>query len=437
MAQTNTSTSVKDKPGCEVGFKTDSALDLQCRERLVQARIGLLILHPFYGNLALRLKLVNADAWCPTAATDGRNFFYNTKFIERLPDNQLLFLFGHELLHVVYDHLARNDGRQPVLSNIAADYCVNGDLIQNKVGTAIDVVPILHNTKYYGWSFERVYDDLYEKAEKNMIDLDEMMDQILDEHLDADGQGGSGDAEGEQELDKNGNPVSKSKPNLSDSERRKIKDEMKEAVLNAAQAAGGSSAGNIPAGIKRLIEQWTQPKMDWRELLQQQIQSTIKNDFTFSRPNRRSWHIDAVLPGMDFDEKIDIALCIDMSGSISNTMIKDFFSEVKGITDMYEDYRIQIWTFDTEVYGYKVFDPTNIDELIDYEPMGGGGTDFDVNWKFMKDNEIEPKKLIMFTDGYPWGSWGDENYCDTVFIIHGDKSIKAPFGVTAHYEEAA
>jgi predicted metal-dependent peptidase len=435
MAQTNTADK-KIQAGCEVGFKTDSALDLQCRERLIQARIGLLILHPFYGNLALRLQLVNADAWCPTAATNGKNFFYNTKFIERLSDGELLFLFGHELLHVVYDHLGRNDGRNAMLANIAADYCVNGDLVQNKVGTPIQVVPILHETKYYGWSFERVYDDLYDQVEKKYVDMDDLMDKILDEHLDEDGSG-QGDANGEQELDENGNPVSKSKPKMTEKERRALKDEMKEAVLNAAQAAGGAQAGNMPAGIKRLIEQWTQPKMDWRELLQQQIQSTIKNDFTFMKPNRRSWHMDAVLPGMDFDEKIDISLCIDMSGSISNTMIKDFFSEVKGITDMYEDYTIKLWTFDTAVYGYKVFDPTNIDELMDYEPMGGGGTDFDVNWEFMKENEIEPKKFIMFTDGYPWGSWGDENYCDTVFIIHGDKSIKAPFGITAHYEEAA
>ncbi|MBR20493.1 MAG: hypothetical protein CMA64_10185 [Euryarchaeota archaeon] len=435
MAQTNTADK-KIQAGCEVGFKTDSALDLQCRERLIQARIGLLILHPFYGNLALRLQLVNADAWCPTAATNGKNFFYNTKFIERLSDGELLFLFGHELLHVVYDHLGRNDGRNAMLANIAADYCVNGDLVQNKVGTPIQVVPILHETKYYGWSFERVYDDLYDQVEKKYVDMDDLMDKILDEHLDEDGSG-QGDANGEQELDENGNPVSKSKPKMTEKERRALKDEMKEAVLNAAQAAGGAQAGNMPAGIKRLIEQWTQPKMDWRELLQQQIQSTIKNDFTFMKPNRRSWHMDAVLPGMDFDEKIDISLCVDMSGSISNTMIKDFFSEVKGITDMYEDYTIKLWTFDTAVYGYKVFDPTNIDELMDYEPMGGGGTDFDVNWEFMKENEIEPKKFIMFTDGYPWGSWGDENYCDTVFIIHGDKSIKAPFGITAHYEEAA
>ena len=432
MSNINPTAKQDIKPGCEVGFETDPKVDLKIREQLIQARIGLLILHPFYGNLALRLKLVNADAWCPTAATDGRNFFYNTKFIEKLADSEILFLMGHEILHVVYDHMARNDGRNPQLSNIAADYCVNGDLVQNKVGTPIKIVPILHETKYYGWSFEKVYDDLYENADK--VDMDELLDMLLDEHLD--GKDGDSNDGGDQELDENGNPTSKSKPKMSDKERRAIKDEMKEAVLNAAAAAGGANAGNMPAGVKRLIDQWTAPKLDWREILQQQIQSTIKNDFTFQKINRRSWHMDAILPGMDNDEKIDICLAVDMSGSVSNTMIKDFFSEVKGITDMYEDFNIQLWCFDTKVYGYAKFDPTNIDELLDYEPLGGGGTEFDVNWEFMKENAIEPKKLIVFTDGYPWGSWGDENYCDTVFIIHGAKDVTAPFGVTCHYEEA-
>jgi len=69
--------------------------------------------------------------------------------------------------------------------------------------------------------------------------------------------------------------------------------------------------------------------------------------------------------------------------------------------------------------------------------MGGGGTDFDANWTYMKANDITPKKFIMFTDGYPFGSWGDPDYCDTIFIIHGhhDKGLEAPFGLTAHYEE--
>jgi predicted metal-dependent peptidase len=70
--------------------------------------------------------------------------------------------------------------------------------------------------------------------------------------------------------------------------------------------------------------------------------------------------------------------------------------------------------------------------------MGGGGTDFDANWSYMKNQGIEPKKFIMFTDGYPFGSWGDADYCETVFVIHSnhDKNLEAPFGVTTHYELA-
>ena len=61
-----------------------------------------------------------------------------------------------------------------------------------------------------------------------------------------------------------------------------------------------------------------------------------------------------------------------------------------------------------------------------------------VNWEYMKEHDIQPKKFIMFTDGYPFGSWGDEDYCDTVFVIHGhhDRNFVAPFGITAHYEDA-
>jgi predicted metal-dependent peptidase len=138
---------------------------------------------------------------------------------------------------------------------------------------------------------------------------------------------------------------------------------------------------------------------------------------------------------MNYDEKVDLCISIDTSGSISNTMIKDFFSEINGIMEAYQDFNIKVWTFDTSVYNPQDFDPSNIDELVDYEPAGGGGTDFDANWNYMKDEGIEPKKFIMFTDGYPWNSWGDELYCDTVFIIHGNDQIVPPFGTYAYYEE--
>ena len=172
------------------------------------------------------------------------------------------------------------------------------------------------------------------------------MDQILDEHLEDDD--GSCDSEGNGDKEGKG----KGRPKISAEERQKIKDEMKAAVLQAAQAVG---AGNLPAGVKRLIDQLTNPKMNWRELIRQQIQATLKSDFTFARPSRRGWHMEAILPGMKPGEQIDICVAIDMSGSISNEQAVDFLTEIKGITDQFEEFKLHVWCFDTEVYNPQVF----------------------------------------------------------------------------------
>jgi predicted metal-dependent peptidase len=112
----------------------------------------------------------------------------------------------------------------------------------------------------------------------------------------------------------------------------------------------------------------------------------------------------------------------------------DFITELKGIMDEYKDYNIKLWCFDTKVYNEQDFDGYSGEDILSYEIMGGGGTDFMCNWAYMKDNDIVPKKFIMFTDGYPWDSWGDDNYCDTLFIIHGNDKIVPPFGSHAYYE---
>ena len=402
---------------------TDPKLDASAREKLVTARVGLLLKAGFFGNLATRLQLKNADDWCGTAATDGRSFYYNSSFINSLSLRECEFLFGHEVLHVVYDHMSRRGERDPILSNIAADYCVNQDLIDNNVGTKITKVPILYNPKYRGMSFEEVYDDLFKDAKK--IPLSELMKQVLDDHLepeDGDGDGDDGDHEG------NGG-----RPRINKKLAKEIRDEIKDAVLQAAQAVG---AGNVPAGVQRLIKDMTESVIDWRELLLQQIQSTIKSDFSWLRPSRRSWHMDAILPGMKPGETIDICVAIDTSGSIGETELKIFLGEIQGIMESYDEYKIRVWSFDTEVYNDQDFNSDNMAEIGTYEPKGGGGTDFDANWRYMKEAGIEPKKFIVFTDGYPYGSWGDPDYCDTVWIIKGNTNAQPPFGIWAHYEHA-
>ena len=405
---------------------TDAKLDRDIREKLITARVGLLLRASFFGNLATRLKLVNADEWCPTAATDGRNFYYNSRFIDMLKPKEVEFLFGHEVLHCVYDHFGRRGDRDPMLFNIANDYCVNADLKKHRVGEFITTVPCLFDAKYDGMSSEEVYDILYENAEK--IDIGSLIDKMLDEHLDGEGDDGDG------EKDENGQPKNgKGRPKLSAEERQQIKDEIKEAVLAAAAASDG--AGNLPAGVRRIIEDMTAPKMNWRELLRMQLESTIKSDYTWMRSSRKGWHMDAIMPGMKLDPMIDIAISIDASGSMQDRMLKDFLAEVAGIMEQFPAYRIHVLSFDTQVYNPQQFDSENLDDITGYEIMGGGGTDFDCVFNYFKENEIEPKRHIMFTDGYPAGSWGDEQYCDTVFIMHGTTSIVPPWGQWAYYSE--
>ena len=402
---------------------TDPKIDAEARERLVTARISLLMKHSFFGNLATRLQLINADEWCPTAATDGKYFYYNSRFIMMLKQPEVVFLVAHEVLHVVYDHMDRRGDRDPQLWNIADDYCVNADLKKHRVGEFITTVPCLYDHKYADMPAEEVYDILYENAEK--ISIDQLAEMLLDEHLEGEGEGS---AEGENE----GEEGKKGPVKMSKEEKDQLKQEIKEAILNSAQAAG---AGNTPAGVQRMIKQFTNPVMPWSDLLNTNLTSTLSSDYSFQRVSRRSWHMDAVLPGMIPGEMIDVDIFLDMSGSIGYDQGTAFLSEVKSIMETFTNYVLRVHCFDTQVYNYAEFTSDNLEDIEEYEIMGGGGTDFDCIFNYLKEEGRVPNRLIVFTDGYPFGSWGDSNYCDTTWIIHGDPDPNPPFGTYAIYDD--
>lgn len=403
----------------------------EVRDKISVARIGLLLNNPWFGNIATRLQVKTCDNWCPTAATDGRNLYYNTQFFNQLSEAQIKFVIAHEILHCVFDHMDRRGKRDPQLYNIAADYIVNNTLVRERIGDKVDQIPIFQDFKYDGWTSEEIYDYLFDQAEKIKVS-----GELLDDHPDWT------EGDGSEDTDENGNSVgdkgdtADGRPVYSQEELDKINQEFNEAMISATQNTG---AGNLPAEIKRVVQSLTEPKMDWREILQQQIQSMVKNDFTFTRPSRKSQAggSGAVLPGMNFDETIELCVALDVSGSIDDEQVRDFLSEVQGITQQYQDFEVTVWSFSTEVYNKQVFAPhEENDDISQYQPTGGGGTDFMANWRFMEEEDIVPKKFLMFTDGMPAGSWGDPDYTDTVFVIHNRVgNVEAPFGMTVYYDE--
>ena len=290
-------------------------------DKIVVARVGLLLRHPFFGNMATRLQIKECDDWCPTAATDGRNLFFNTEFFSKMTSKEIEFVIAHEILHCVFDHMTRREDRDPQLHNIACDYIVNNTLVRDNIGEKPKNVQIFQDWKYDGWASEAVYDDIYKKGKEQM----EQLGKLLDEHIDWEkGESTGGTTQGPNSSGKGKGPT------YSKEELENIKNEIKESMMSAAQAAG---AGNLPAEIERIIQQFTEPKMNWRELLQQQIQSVIKNDYTFSRPSRKGWHSGIILPGTNYDETIDICIAIDTSGSIMNQQVEDFLGEVQSIME--------------------------------------------------------------------------------------------------------
>lgn len=394
-------------------------------EGLIVARIGLLMNNPFWGNIISRLNLINSEEWCPTAATDGRNFYFNPKFVNLLKPKEIQFLFGHELLHAIYDHVGsfgRLNGRNPQIWNLACDYAVNYDLVEFRIGEKITTIPVLYDQKYKGMVAEEIYEDLLKNCKQ--VTLDQLTQMVLDDHMDGDGDGGDGDEKG----DGSGS----GKPKLSESERQAIKDELKEAMLSAAHAVG---VGNVPAGIRRMIKELTEPEMDWRQVLQQQIESQVKSDFTYMRPSRRGWSCDAVLPSMKKEPAVECTVALDLSGSIGNVEMKDFMSELYGICQQHSSYKITLLTWDCSCYYTGEFTEDDADDaMLTAELKGGGGTSPACIWKWCEDNGHDPKQLVILTDGYV-DNFADK-YADkypTLWMIYNNPSTNATNGMTVHF----
>ena len=449
----STDTTAQKKPQVTIP-ETDKTPE-EIRDILIKARVKLLISAPFFGNQATRLNLVDATNWCPTLATDGKNFYYNRNLValfdQREGENE--FGFGHEVLHCVYDHMGRknrdwettksrkmfdtdeeyvdylnNTTRQMDIWNIVNDKIVNSDLVEARIGTKIESIPIIYDYRARGKTSEELYDEMVQEAREsgNVIQY-----SPFDMHLDGN-EAGDGDNEpGTGNNDGTNGPIRYTKE-----EREQIEQEVQSSVLQSAQG----EAGNLPSGVKRLIQDYLTPQLNWRDLLPTKIQSTVKSDYTYRRPSRKGLDAGFYLPSMDYDESIDIAVAIDLSGSMMDDMVRDILSEIKGCMEQYSNFNIHLFCFDTEVHNPQSFDENNMDEFMDYETIGGGGTDFMCCWDYMKDQGINPKLFVMFTDGYPWNSWGDENYCDTLFIVHGGHGgdvPQAPFGTTVPYERLA
>lgn len=425
-------------------FKKDEYKDEDAYEEMVVAKARLLKDYPFWGILGLRLKLIESDA-LPTLATDGMHVFYNPEFVKSLSRGERVFAMGHELYHCIFEHAGHVDkiraaGRDNGLFGFAADFVVNDGLYAANVGEFITTINILHDKKFRDFSTEDVYDYLVEHPEEvpegtQTLDTHIEIEVVDDNDPDLNGKGkGNG----------NGN-----KFKIGRSEFEKLQNEWKESMVQAATAQKeaeqmGKAAGCIPAGIQQFIDDLTIPKMNWRQALRRYVRRIQHRAYSFARPNKALFNMGMTIPGFRAHEnKLDIVIAVDASGSVSRDQLSKFVSEMDGILKSFVSYNIRAWCFDGAVIEDSITLLTKqgagrLDDITKFikNIKGGGGTDFMSNWAYMRDEKLKPRLLILLTDGYPFGDWGEPLYCPTIFFIMGnDARVRAPFGITIHYEE--
>jgi len=356
----------------------------QVAQQLTRARTSLVLDQPFLGMLALRLAMVE-DPSIKSAAVDGRSLFYNPDFIARLSPAKTITLVAHEVGHCMFDHIGRRGDRNHRKYNQAGDYVINATL---KDAGFEEIDDWLFNPAFAGMSSDHIYALLPDNEEGN---------DPLDDCRDGDAESAESDAI-----------------------------EWKIATIQAAEAA--KAMGKLPASMQRFVEELTAAKVDWRAILRRFVTETSKDDYSWQRPNRRFLNQGFYLPTLYSESMGEIIIAIDTSGSIDQTTLNAFGSEVKAIVQSSRPAKTTVIYCDSAVNHVDEFGPN--DDLV-FKMHGGGGTSFIPPFLHVAEKGIQPVCMCYLTDMYGAFPQGPPDFpvlwCATTDII-------APWGETVRLE---
>ena len=344
----------------------------------------LLINEPFFAALSRRIDKRVSSA-VPTAGVrinpDSNRFelLYNPTFFEKLTDTERAGVLKHEFYHLVFEHVTsrKPSGVNDFVWNVATDLAINSHL-QGELPTGC---------LFPGeGQFEDYAAGLSAEAYLNLLKNDE---EFNSEPNDS-GQSGEGD-----EGDENGHGQFDSHEGWSteDSAANDIaKERLKEALKKAAsEASKAGNWGSVTADVRRDIMDRITAKVDWRKVLRYFIKTSQRaaKQSSMKRINRRYPYIHA---GRKTSRTANIAISIDQSGSVSDSMLNAFFNELSKLAKYAE---FTVIPFDDEVFADKVY-VWKKGETRKWERVLCGGTDFDAPTDYVNERRFDGH--IVLTD---------------------------------------
>ena len=334
----------------------------------------------FFGSLMLFAQIEKSND-LPTAATDGRKIFFNEEFLNSLSSPQQNALMLHEVLHMALLHVTRRQSRDPYIWNIAADIVVN-DLIERNTSFSLPEGAITDN-RFQDKSVEYIYEALLKSKKKYNLVISDILQPS------------------NPNSDESNNDSKDVMEPLSQEETDEIesfwKDKM-EILKNSSEHQLSNGKGSLPAGIEQEISTILEPEVDWRHALWKYVGKTPAD---FDDLDRRFIYKGLYLESL-LTEAVEVSVCIDTSGSVSDELLKQFAGELKGILRSYPNVKCSLFFADTNLAG-----PYEIDRIEQMpKAVGRGGTSFVPFFDYLKKNGEENNLLgnnklsIYFTDGY-------------------------------------
>ncbi|QEL17652.1 hypothetical protein PX52LOC_04650 [Limnoglobus roseus] len=351
-------------------------------KRLAVARANLILgrdaKSAFFATLALRLRL-DVDWACGTMATDGRVLAYAPAFVTGLSPAELVGVLAHEVLHNALLHPFRRGPRDPARWNEACDLAVNPLLLA--AGFVLPASRLLPGEgRYAGFPPAKSADEYYAL----------LAEPPANGGTDGEGGGNTGNGHGP---DPGGCGGVTDPAAGSPAACEQVAAAWQVAVVQAEHVAKGR--GELPAGIARTVETVRRPPVDWKEELRAFVSAAARNDYAWSRPNRRFLWQGLYLPGLASEELGDVVIAVDTSGSVGPAELAVFAGAVEDILSAFACSATVLY-HDTEVQGVRAW--RSGDGPLVLDPVGGGGTSHACVFDWLDRQGVSPACVVCLTD---------------------------------------
>ena len=383
----------------------------------------------------------------PTACTNGRDEKYGRKFVASLKEPELNFVVLHENLHKAFRHLTtwkKLHDENHALANQACDYVINLKLKDIDPSEKTIAMPRfqdgemkgkpmgLVDERFRGLNAKQVFDILKQEqkdkggeGEGNPCDDGDPSDQ---EGGTSRGKGqGQGAGEGFDDHDWDG------AKEMTEAEKKDLEREIDQAIrqgVMAHQKIAGTGAGDLDRDLLDLLE----PKVNWREMLREFVKSTChaKDTSSWRKVNRRFLSTGTYMPSLIGEKVGHLVLAVDTSGSVGQEELSGFLTEVRGIAEEVKPSQVDLIYWDSRVASHEEYTENMVSDIINStKPRGGGGTSPSCVSEYLKEKAIEPECIIVLTDGYVGGDWGNNWTAPVMWAIEGgDKDCVAGNGKT-------